>query len=95
MSNPFDWDTTPSEIEQRQKEQIKKLEADELEIAKLFTRLFNTDEGKRVLAFLIKKTLELPVAVPGAGDANAYHREGQNSITRYIQTMIKKGEAND
>ena len=53
------------------------------------------DEGKRVLQFLVKKTLDLPVAVPGAGDANAYHREGQNSIVRYIQTMIKKGEQND
>ena len=38
--------------------------------------------GKKVLEFLIKKTLEQPTWVPGGDHSFGYVREGQNSIIR-------------
>lgn len=93
-SNAFDWDLTQSQEALKRKEELKALMQEELNMCKMMDRLFSTDEGKRVMEYLVSKTLDLPVAVPNAGEAMAYHREGQNSIIRFIQQQIKKGQTN-
>ena len=60
----------------------------ELETNKAFARTFETEEGKKVLEFLINKTLQQPTWIPGGDNSYGYAREGQNSIIREIQTRI-------
>lgn len=64
----------------------------EIEINKAFARTFETEEGKKVLEFLIKKTLEQPTWVPGGDNSYGYAREGQNSIIREIQQRIERAK---
>jgi hypothetical protein len=64
----------------------------EVEINKAFARTFETEEGKKVLEFLSKKTLEQPTWVPGGDNSYGYAREGQNSIIREIQQRIERAK---
>lgn len=65
----------------------------ELETNKAFARTFETEEGKKVLEFLINKTLQQPTWIPGGDNSYGYAREGQNSIIREIQTRIGRTKA--
>jgi hypothetical protein len=62
----------------------------QIELDKAFARTFDTDEGKKVLAHLISRTLEQPTWVPGADNSYGYAREGQNSIIREINKRIER-----
>jgi|TARA_B100001939_G_C16600862_1_gene470948 hypothetical protein len=64
----------------------------ELETNKSFARTFETEEGKKVLEFLINKTLKQPTWVPGGDTSLGFAREGQNSIIREIQTRIARAK---
>ena len=64
----------------------------ELETNKSFARTFETAEGKKVLEFLINKTLKQPTWVPGGDTSLGFAREGQNSIIREIQTRIARAK---
>jgi|TARA_R100000479_G_scaffold63604_1_gene30237 hypothetical protein len=64
----------------------------ELETNKSFARTFETEEGKKVLEFLINKTLKQPTWVPGGDTSLGFAREGQNSIIREIQTRIERAK---
>ena len=62
-------------------------------IDKSFARTFETEEGKKCLQFLIKKTLEQPTWVPGGDSSFGYVREGQNSVIREIQQRIERAKS--
>jgi hypothetical protein len=64
----------------------------ELETNKAFARTFETKEGKKVLEFLINKTLQQPTWIPGGDNSYGYAREGQNSIIREIQQRIERAK---
>lgn len=64
----------------------------ELETNKAFARTFETEEGKKVLEFLINKTLQQPTWIPGGDNSYGYAREGQNSIIREIQQRIERAK---
>jgi hypothetical protein len=64
----------------------------ELETNKAFARTFETEEGKKVLQFLINKTLQQPTWIPGGDNSYGYAREGQNSIIREIQQRIERAK---
>tara|TARA_R100001086_G_C11816667_1_gene253035 strand:- start:906 stop:1169 length:264 start_codon:yes stop_codon:yes gene_type:complete len=66
---------------------------DQLELDKSFARTFETEEGKKVLKYLISRTLNQPTWVPGGDTSFGYAREGQNSIVREIQTRIERAKA--
>ena len=66
---------------------------DQVSINKSFARAFETEEGKKVLEFLIGKTLNQPTWVPGSDTSFGFAREGQNSIIREIQTRIERAKA--
>lgn len=66
---------------------------DQIAINKAFARAFDTEEGKKVLEFLIGKTLNQPTWVPGSDTSFGFAREGQNSIIREIQTRIERAKA--
>jgi hypothetical protein len=55
-----------------------------------FARTFETDEGKKVLEYLVDKTLNQPTWIPGGGTSFGFAREGQNSIIREILQRIER-----
>ena len=55
-----------------------------------FHRCFTTEAGKKVLEHLRSITIEQPAWVPGADASFGYAREGQNSLVREIEQMIRR-----
>lgn len=56
-------------------------------------RAFGTDEGKFVLAWLRRCTIEVPAWVPGQEASYGYAREGQNSLVREIERRIERAKS--
>lgn len=87
------WDPY-GDIGQQAREATERSQQGEDEVNKLCHRVFSTEDGKKLLAYFIGHTLDKPVCMHqyGAiqGAAYGFHREGQNSIIREIQTRIKK-----
>ena len=61
-------------------------------INKLFARVFSTNDGVKVTAYLRAKTLDQPSFLPGSDASYGYAREGQNSIVREIENRIRIGK---
>lgn len=58
------------------------------DLDRLALRVFGSDDGKKLLAWLRQTVLEQPVALPGSDSSYAYYREGQNSIVRDIEAKL-------
>ena len=58
-----------------------------------FAKVFNSDDGKKVLGYLISMTMNrcLP---PTSTDAELRFLEGERFIVSFIQNIIKKGIEN-
>ena len=65
---------------------------DQFAVDKSFARTFDTEEGKKVLDYLVSKTLNQPTWLPGGDHTFRYAREGQNSIIREIQMRIERAK---
>jgi len=63
---------------------------DNKRLDRAFARTFETTEGKKVLDYLVDKTLSQPTWVVGAGTDFGFAREGQNSIIREILQRIER-----
>ena len=67
------------------------MEQRELDVA--FATIFTTTtDGKKVLAYLRKVTIDNPAWEPGADHSLGYAREGQNSIVREIIHRIERAK---
>ena len=67
------------------------LEQRELDTA--FAVIFTTTaDGKKVLDYLKKVTVEQPAWEPGSDPSIGYSREGQNSIVREIMHRIERAK---
>lgn len=91
QSGAFQWDgiDNAEEAFKEKQEQIKK---QLIEDAKLVAPIFLTEAGQKALKRLEEKYLDKPVALLGMGmdgERYAYKREGQNSVIRDIQDLIK------
>ena len=64
----------------------------QLELDKAFARTFDTEEGKKVLEYLIARTMHQPTWIPGGDTSFGFAREGQNSIIREIQSRIERAK---
>jgi hypothetical protein len=64
----------------------------QLELDKAFARTFDTEEGKKVLRYLITRTMNQPTWIPGGDTSFGFAREGQNSIIREIQSRIERAK---
>jgi hypothetical protein len=63
-------------------------EPDDLD--KLYTRVFSTRDGKKLLAHLRAATIEQPTWYPGEDASHGYAREGQNSLVREIERRLQR-----
>jgi len=57
-----------------------------------FKKTFTSEDGKKVLEYLRKVTIEQPSWTPGADPSYGYSREGQNSIVREIEQRIRRAD---
>jgi hypothetical protein len=60
------------------------------ELNRLYARVFNTEEGQKVLKHLRAITIEQPVFIPGEEASYGFCREGQNSLVREIEKRIAR-----
>jgi hypothetical protein len=60
------------------------------DLDKLCLRVFSTEDGQELMAWLRLTLLEQPVAVPGSDPSYGFYREGQNSVVRDIEARIKR-----
>lgn len=59
------------------------------ELARLFLRVFGTEDGKKVLEHFDIKFTRAPVASPGCVEGLPYFLEGKRDVVRYIETQLK------
>ena len=64
----------------------------EQEIARSYTRLFQSDDGQRVLDHLQLSTLYRPLS-PDIDDKQLRHLEGQRFLVGLILRMIERGKS--
>lgn len=74
------------------KEQNEKLKLEQIAKSKKFVSTFSTDDGKWVLDYFKKNTLDCPSWMMGWPENHAVYREGQNSIIREIISTMKTEE---
>tara|TARA_R100000234_G_scaffold98035_1_gene66473 strand:+ start:6132 stop:6392 length:261 start_codon:yes stop_codon:yes gene_type:complete len=65
--------------------------SDPQEMNRLFFKVFSTEDGDKVLNYMIAMTLDQPCFIPGESASYGYCREGQNSIVRDIIKRVKRG----
>lgn len=102
-ASPFNWLPGGAENDQAEADPVNRNMAEEaqralVEQARLFFDVMSVGRGPELLAHLRDRTIEMPLLMVngvagsqpeiGMGPAEwAYYREGQNSITRYIEKM--------
>jgi hypothetical protein len=83
------------DIDEQAKEATEAMQAQENELNKLHVRVFNTEDGKKLLDYYRTNTTDLPTFLPNLGFENGaamgFHRDGQNSIIREITIRTKRG----
>lgn len=69
------------------------IEAEAKDLARATARLFDSEEGRRVLEFIADQTIRRPVTVMGMPDGLNYacFREGQNAVLFMLMKMIALG----
>lgn len=55
---------------------------------RLCLRVLASEDGGKLMDWLMKSYTDQPVAVPGADASYAYYREGQNSVVRDLVARI-------
>lgn len=60
------------------------------ELAKLCLRVFATEDGQKLMAWLRSTYVEVPVAVPGTDSSHAYFAEGQRNVVRDLMARINQ-----
>jgi hypothetical protein len=60
------------------------------DLNKLCLRVFGSEDGQKLVEWLISAYTDQPVAVPGSDASYAYYREGQNSVVRDLVARIIK-----
>lgn len=60
------------------------------ELNRLYFRVFNTEDGQKVLKHLRAITIEQPVFIPGEEASYGFCREGQNALVRDIEKRVQR-----
>jgi hypothetical protein len=71
-----------------QAKDIRNVDQHRKDTDRLYLRVFNTEDGAKLMKYMRDTILEQPVAVPGSPADYAFYREGQNSIIREIEARI-------
>lgn len=66
-----------------------------MEMDLLIAKCFNSENGKKVLTWLIESTINQPVLLVSeglGGIGTGFKREGQNDLVRLIQKRMKRAQ---
>lgn len=58
------------------------------DLNRLVMRVFTSEDGAKLLDWLVQAYVDVPVAVPGADSSHAFYAEGQRSVVRDIKARI-------
>jgi len=67
---------------------IRPAEQQREDLARLCLRVFATEDGQKLLAWLRQMYVDVPVAVPGTDPSNAFFAEGQRTVVRELIARI-------
>ena len=87
--NSLNWDIVSETTDKAQLEEQNKAQYEE---NIHFQRTFTSPNGKKVLEWLTKYTLETPTWWPGQDTSRGFFREGQNSLVRQIISKIEQAK---
>jgi hypothetical protein len=85
MSGWEDLDSQPSDI----REVTQKTE----DLNKLCLRVLASEDGKKLMDWLVSTYVDVPVAVPGADSSHAFFAEGQRTVVRDLTARITKARS--
>ncbi len=60
------------------------------DLARLCFRVFATEDGQKLLAWLRDLYVNVPIAVPGTDASHAYFAEGQRTVVRDLEARINQ-----
>ncbi len=80
------WD----EIEALATPDIRDVDQKRDDLDRLVLRVFNGEDGQRLLIWLRQMYVDVPIAVPGTDPSHAFYADGQRSVVRDIQARIKR-----
>ena len=69
-------------------------ETEQADLDKAIAQTFDTDAGKKVLAWLEGSYLNQPCWAPGYSTDFGYYREGQNTLIREMVMRIERAKGN-
>lgn len=64
-------------------------EYDANEIERLCVKVFATQDGAKLMEWLVKRYVEVPVAAPGADASYAFFAEGQRNVVRDLIQKVR------
>lgn len=60
------------------------------ELAKLCTRVFGTEDGQKLMKWMVSMYVDVPIAVPGTDTSHAFFAEGQRNLVRDLLARINQ-----
>lgn len=60
------------------------------DLDRLVLRVFNGEDGQKLLIWLRQMYVDVPIAVPGTDPSHAFFADGQRSVVRDLQARIKR-----
>jgi len=78
------WD----DLDQMQTPDVREANQQRDDLARLNLRVFNTEDGQKLLQWLRDVYVNVPIAVPGTDPSHAYFAEGQRTVVREIEARI-------
>ena len=78
------------DLEEPQPLDIREVTQQREELAKLCLRVFSTEDGEKLLAWLRDTYVDVPIAAPGIDSSHAYFLEGSRNVVRDLMARINQ-----
>jgi hypothetical protein len=69
---------------------IRDVEQKREDLARLCLRVFGSEDGQALLAWLRQMYVDVPIAVPGTDPSHAFFAEGCRNVVRDIEARIQQ-----
>lgn len=69
---------------------IREVEQKRDDLARLCLRVFGSEDGQAMLAWLRQTYVNVPIAVPGTDPSHAFFAEGCRNVVRDIEARIQQ-----
>tara|TARA_B100001094_G_scaffold291443_1_gene309869 strand:- start:33 stop:317 length:285 start_codon:yes stop_codon:yes gene_type:complete len=67
-------------------------ESEQAEIDRTLARVFETEDGQKIMQWLVESYLLKPCWTAGYDQSFGHHREGQNTLIRELQTRANRAK---